>query len=675
MLKNMKIGRRLGLGFGLILLLVISVGAAGYLGLQSVANTTVRALQTDVTASDDAAMAQVSTLSLRRFEKDLFLNIDSAEKRAEYLTKWKKDREELKKNLSSLDKLLTLQKDKDKLESLHKELSSYESGFEKVYGLIQNGQIKTPQEANKAISEYKDSIHKLEDTVEKLSNEKLEQALGIEKVVKDVNARTTAIILTFVLIAIALSVVTGIVLTRSIAAPTIKIAEMARKTAEGDLNYEIDIKSGDEIGILADSFRDMSSYIKNMAKIAEQIAEGDLTGNVIPKSEKDVLGNAFKKMLAGLRGIITEIRSGGDQIASASAEIASTAEQAARNNEATATAVEETTATMHEMSANIQNVAKSSQSQASSVTQTSASIEQMVTSIQRIANTAQQLVELSKKTSNAVDAGLEAVNKSVKGTNEINNAITHSADTIAALGARAEDIGKIVDVIDDIAEQTNLLALNAAIEAARAGEQGLGFAVVAEEVRKLAERSAKSTKEIAELISGIQKEAQEAVKIMEKSTQIVEKGVELSKHVEDSLKAISHSVIEVDRYSKETGAATQEQSSGSTQIAKATENLREITHEISSATEEQASAAEQIVKTMEKMREMVHQNASATVELASSAEQLSAQSDRFQQIVSRFTLDGSERMEAVFQKKKKPVLKYAGGNRESSAEKELEAVR
>ena len=308
---------------------------------------------------------------------------------------------------------------------------------------------------------------------------------------------------------------------------------------------------------------------------------------------------------------MADVRSGSDEMASASAQIASTAEQAAKNNETAATGVEETTSTMHEMSANIQNVAKSSQNQASSVTETSASVEQMVTSIQRIADTVRQFVELSQKTKKAVDAGLESVDRSIKGTDEINQSMIRSADTIAALGSRVEDIGKIVDVIDDIAEQTNLLALNAAIEAARAGEQGLGFAVVAEEVRKLAERSARSTKEIAELISGIQKESQEAVKLMEKSTQLVEKGVDLSRQVGDTLKVIENNVGEVDRYSKEIGAATQEQSSGSTQIAKATESLREVTHEIRSATEEQASAAEQIVKTMEKMREMIHQNASA----------------------------------------------------------------
>ena len=147
---------------------------------------------------------------------------------------------------------------------------------------------------------------------------------------------------------------------------------------------------------------------------------------------------------------------------------------------------------------------------------------------------------------------------------------------------------------------------------------------------------------------------------MDKSTQLVEKGVEMSKQVGDTLKAIEGNVAEVDKYSKEVGAATQEQSSGSTQIAKAAENLREITHEISSATEEQASAAEQIVKTMEKMREMIHQNASGTTELASSAEQLRSQADRFQEIVGKFVIDDDGR--AVPSSKKKADSKHGDGN-------------
>jgi methyl-accepting chemotaxis protein len=346
-------------------------------------------------------------------------------------------------------------------------------------------------------------------------------------------------------------------------------------------------------------------------------------------------------MLANLRAMIANIHGGAGQMASAAAQIAATSEETARNNESAAAAVEETTSTMHEMSANIQSMARGSQSQASSVTETSSSVEQMAASIQRIAVTVQQFVALARETRAAVEAGLASVGKSGKGMDEINAAIVRSADTIAALGGRVEDIGRIVDVIDEIAEQTNLLALNAAIEAARAGEHGLGFAVVAEEVRKLAERSGKSTKEIAELIGGIQKEAQAAVKLMEQSTRLVEKGVALGGEVGAALTTIEAQVREVDKYSREIGAATQEQSSGSAQIAKAAENLREVTHEISSATDEQASAAEQIVKTMEKMRNMVHQNASGTAELAASAEEMRSQADRFLEIVSQFQVGES----------------------------------
>jgi methyl-accepting chemotaxis protein len=510
--------------------------------------------------------------------------------------------------------------------------------------------------------------------------------------------------LLFVCVAIA-AVLLGFVLIfgKSILNPINQMVGFIKNVAQGDLSDSIDIQSNDEIGEMGKALQDMKVYLGSMARTADEISAGDLSGGVKPKSDKDVLGsafkrmgiyladmaktawevaegnlgssikpqaeddvlgNAFKKMSDGLRDALAEIKAGSDQIAATSSEMASNTEQAAKNNETAATSVEETTATMHEMAANIQNVAKSSQSQSASVSETSASIQELVLSIKKVAENAQQLAQLSKNTKKTVVLGFEAVVKSGKGTEQINNAIIKSADTIAALGSRAEDIGKIVDVIDDIAEQTNLLALNAAIEAARAGEQGLGFAVVAEEVRQLAERSAKSTKEIADLIGGIQKEALEAVKVMEESTHLVEKGVEQSQQVSKSLKGIEESVEEVDRYAQEIGKATDEQSSGSAQIAEITENLSGITQEISSASDEQASAADQIVGTMEKMREMIHQNASGATELASSAEQMKSQAEKFQDIVGRFKLNGAIGMEA------KPEIE--AGTADGSEDKLLE---
>lgn len=481
-----------------------------------------------------------------------------------------------------------------------------------------------------------------------LSNEKAEALIDIQdKVAKEIfaeskkaNSTATTTIILAIIISMIAAIGAGVFIASLIAAPLKEMSGFAQKIASGDLDVTVEARSKDEVGVLANAFKEMIVYLKSMAHTAEAIADSDLRNDIAPKSERDVLGNAFKKMIEGLRGIVSEMREGSDQIASASSQIAATAEQSAKSNEASATAVEEVTSTVHELSTNIQNVAKNTQNQSSSVSQTSSSIEEMVTSIARVADTAERLKVLSQKSMEAVNFGKDATGKSGDGIEEINKVITRSADTISILGTRAKDIGKIVEVIDDIAEQTNLLALNAAIEAARAGEQGLGFAVVAEEVRKLAERSASSTREISELISGIQQEAMDAVKHMENSTTIVKQGVSLSEEVKAALKKIEEAVSEVTKYSQEISAATQEQSAGSKQIAKAAENLNEITQEISSATEEQSSGTEQVVKTMEKMREMVQQNASGATELAASADQLSAQGERLQELVSRFVLNG-----------------------------------
>jgi len=649
-LKDMKIGMRLGSGFGVILLMLIGIAFSGYRGVSSVTNATITMLQGDAAISEHSSRARANVLGLRRFEKDIYINMGSKEKVDEYYQKWKEQHEHLTARLSDAEKAATLQQDKDKLETMKTELATYDSGFHKIFALIQAGKITTTQQANDAITEYKDQIHKMETAAQNLATETNKRMDAQEAVVKQHTSRTDTIMLSLALLAVLLALLISFAITQSITEPIKEIAGTAQKMAVGDIDQKMTMERKDEVGMLADSFREMIGYLKGMTKTAENIAQGDLREGVAPKSDRDVLGSAFSIMINGLRSVVADIRSGADQMSSASAQIASTSEQAARNNETAATGVEETTSTMHEMSANIQNVAKNSQSQASSVTETSASVQQMVTSIQRIANTAKLFVELSHISKAAVENGLKAMDKSDKGTVLITHTVTRAADTISNLGSRVEDIGKILDVIDEIAEQTNLLALNAAIEAARAGEQGMGFAVVAEEVRKLAERSSRSTKEIAELISGIQAKTREAIEQMEKSILIVSDAAESNKEVGRSLKDIEDNVTEVDRYAREINAATQEQSSGSTQIARATESLREITHEISSSTEEQSAAAEQIVKTMEKMREMVHQNASGSTELASSAEQLRSQADQFQKLVGKFLLDDEDRAERSFNK-------------------------
>jgi methyl-accepting chemotaxis protein len=427
---------------------------------------------------------------------------------------------------------------------------------------------------------------------------------------------------------------------RSISEPLKHLMTVTREIGDsGDLDQNIDIHRNDEIGALATTFNNMVAYLKEMAAVSMAVAEGDLTVEVVPRSKRDTLGNAFVRMSHGLQQLVRTTRDSAGQVSAGSNQVAGAADESAKVSVQASSAIEEVSSTMHEMSINVQNVVKNTQLQASSVAETSASIDQMVTSIQRVADTAKVLLDIANRSREEVVTGIQTMEKATDGLNRTNQAIQSSAEIINILGHRADDIGKIIEVIDDLAEQTNLLALNAAIEAARAGEHGLGFAVVADEVRKLAEKSTQSTKEIADLIQSIQREARQAVENMERSTRIVEEGLNLGNELGSALHKISNVVTEVYKFSQEIGAATNEQSVGSAQIAKATSRLTEITQEINSAVEEQASGAQAVVRAMDKMRELVQQSASSSTELSAAAEQMLKLSRNLLDAMDRFVLD------------------------------------
>jgi methyl-accepting chemotaxis protein len=458
----------------------------------------------------------------------------------------------------------------------------------------------------------------------------------------DETASTLTILASIIstLIALGLGVVIAYTTAKSITEPLTNLMIVSRQIGDtGELEHNIEVKRQDEIGELARTFSKMVNYLKEMAGVSEAIAGGDLTVEVKPRSPQDTLGNAFAKMVEGLGRLVRSVRDASAQVASASGQVANASDDSAKVGLQASSAIDEVTSTMHEMSVNVQNMVKSTQVQASSVSETSASIDQMVASIQRVADTARVLLDISNRSREEVHSGIATMEKATDGLNRINATITSSGEIIGALGQRADDIGKIIEVIDDLAEQTNLLALNAAIEAARAGEHGLGFAVVADEVRKLAEKSAQSTKEISELIQSIQKEARKAVENMERSTGIVNEGLDLGGELNGALRKISNVVTEVYKFAQEIGAATNEQSHGSSQIARATTRLNEITHEINSAVEEQASGAQAVVKAMERMRELVQQSTSGSTELAASAEQMSKMSRGLLDFMDRFTLE------------------------------------
>ncbi|HTX15110.1 MAG TPA: methyl-accepting chemotaxis protein [Candidatus Baltobacteraceae bacterium] len=426
----------------------------------------------------------------------------------------------------------------------------------------------------------------------------------------DDTAATATIIVSLLstLLALSLGAIVAFRTARGITQPLTNLMGVARGIGNtGDLEHNIDLSRDDEIGELAKTFHKMVTYLKEMAGVSESIAGGDLRVEVKPRSSHDTLGNGFASMVEGLTGLVRSVRDASSQVASASSQVAGASEDSAKIGLQASSAIDEVTSTMHEMSVNVQNMVKSTQVQASSVSETSASIDQMVASIQRVADTAKVLLDISNRSREEVHSGIATMEKATDGLNRINTTITSSGEIIGALGQRADDIGKIIEVIDDLAEQTNLLALNAAIEAARAGEHGLGFAVVADEVRKLAEHSRSATKDIAALIKAIQAETNEAVVVMEEGTREVEVGAGLADQAGKALEAISSVVRQSAELVQEISLASKQQVRGTEGVANAMQIISGITRQTTQGARSTASTVGNMVKLSEQLNEALAQ--------------------------------------------------------------------
>jgi methyl-accepting chemotaxis protein len=218
--------------------------------------------------------------------------------------------------------------------------------------------------------------------------------------------------------------------------------------------------------------------------------------------------------------------------------------------------------------------------------------------------------------------GRQSVDQTIEGMEQINHAMHEVVSVISTLGQSSSEIGAIIAVIDDIAEQTNLLALNAAIEAARAGEHGRGFAVVADEVRKLAERSAKATGEIAQLITGIQRDTELAVQSTQQGSEAIREGTLLAMRSGESLQSIVRSVEHVTTLMTHVSQAMQEQSRAAHQISDAVGAMNQLTQEVTGATRDQASGSEQIVQAFTAMNRMTMEVTLATSEQRKGGDQI-----------------------------------------------------
>lgn len=342
---------------------------------------------------------------------------------------------------------------------------------------------------------------------------------------------------------------------------------------ETDYRINVDLFKGEFKNIVGDMNKTLDFIVKVVRGGYETMArysDGDLTARMtgdyksnflMYKNKINALGESLEGIIAEVTRVITATSTATNDITTSIAEMAAGSEEQSRQTSEVASAVEEMTRTILDTSSHSSSASDS-----------------------------------AKKAGEIAKEGGRVVNETIEGMIRIAEVVKKSAETVQALGNSSDQIGEIIQVIDDIADQTNLLALNAAIEAARAGEHGRGFAVVADEVRKLAERTTKATKEIADMIKKIQRDTSGAVVSMQEGTGEVEKGKSLADRAGDSLKQIIEGSEEVVDISIQVAAASEEQSSAAEQISKNIDAISSVTQESSAGLQQIARTAEDLIR-------------------------------------------------------------------------------
>ena len=537
-----NVGTKIAFGFGLALVIFMLVGAASYVatsGLIRVADQRKQAFMVLDQLDQPQPLMNAMELGTRNYyltDEEAFLEqaraaggqVPQVLARLRQLTA---DNPRHQQRLDALEPLI-----RERLEHARDTIALYRSqGQKAAVQRIKTGQITT---LNAQIARILGEMQAEERAVLKQRAEEADE-MGQD-------ARRTIVAGT--LIALALALLAGYLITRDISRPLKQLTAVAERITAGDISVSVPAGTrSDEVGVLTRAFARMTGYLRGMATAAEQMAAGDLRATITPQSPEDLLGQAFMRMSANLRAQIGSMVEAASVLSASAGEIVASTSQLASSASESAAAVAQTTATVEE------------------VRQTAEMASQKARHVSDSAQRAVQGSQSGRKSAQDVGTGMERIRQQMEAI----------AASMGRLSEHSQTIGQIIATVEDLAVQSNLLAVNAAIDAAKAGEHGKGFGVVAQEVKSLAAQSRQATGEVRTILGDIQTATASAVTATQQGGQAVEAGSRQTEVASESIQALSGSINEAAQAATQIAASSQQQLVGVDQVAGAMESIKQ----------------------------------------------------------------------------------------------------